>query len=121
MAAVLLAAVAGCLGSLIAGGIVLGYLSAAEAEPPSGVPSPLHAWWEGAKVPSGGLCCGIADGRLALARQDDDGWLVLLDGAWRRVPKAVVLHDYPPHPSGSAAVWLWGGEIRCFVPPTFSG
>jgi hypothetical protein len=112
-----------CILALLAFALLLLAPHGQAAPPPGADPDgPMGAWWRGAQSPAGVPCCGIYDGHLVRARHAGDGrWQVLLGEEWIDVPQDAVLENYPPHPSGSAAVWTRGKSILCFVPPLPGG
>jgi len=63
--------------------------------------------------------CEIADGHRvddADWKSDDAGhYQVRLDGKWIPVPDAAVINPHD-RPIDYAVVWIWRGEILCFMP-----
>jgi len=80
---------------------------------------PNHDWFEHQRNLANQSCCEIADGH----RVDDADWKsdgaehyqVRLDGKWIAVPDASVINP-PDRPIDYAVVWIWHGEILCFMP-----
>ena len=83
------------------------------------IDDPNHAWFEHQRNSAGKPCCEIADGH----RVDDADWKsdgaghyqVRLDGKWIPVPDAAVINPHD-RPIDYAVVWIWHGEILCFMP-----
>ena len=68
-----------------------------------------------------------------MARRDPDapaGWDVQIKGVWTPVPANIratqcggsgveqPIGDYRPHPAGHAVIWLVGGTLFCWSPPS---
>jgi len=83
------------------------------------IDDPNHVWFEHQHDSAGRPCCEIADGHQV----DDADWKsdgaghyqVWLDGKWIAVPDAAVINP-PDRPIDYAVVWIWRGEILCFMP-----
>ena len=76
-------------------------------------------WFNSLKSKRGESCCAEADG-VKLDdpqwRETADGYEVVTGGGWRKIPETAVLDI--PNRVGFAMVWLWGGEIKCFIAGT---
>jgi hypothetical protein len=83
------------------------------------VDDPNHDWFEHQRNSAGKPCCEIADGH----RVDDADWKsdgaghyqVRLEGKWIPVPDAAVINPHD-RPIDYAVVWIWHGDILCFMP-----
>jgi hypothetical protein len=86
---------------------------------------PLHAydenseralWFKSLQVPgSAAICCNVADGHPVEAEQRDGVWYAKWQGEWIAIPAAIVLKDVSI--DEWAYLFIYNGELRCFVPP----
>ena len=90
------------------------------------VPDNVRTWFKSVRSPNGVPCCDVSDGHRTAYDirpqqiETDSGYWVPIDGEWRSVPTAAVVHN-AGNPIGEAVVWyVRNGEnsyyIRCFVP-----
>ena len=95
------------------------------AAPPEGLTldPEISAWFKSVRNPKlkafGGVCCDQSDGRVLRDdewRAGSEGYEVRLEGEWRPVPAEAVL-DRIDNPTGGAVVFVYRGEILCFVRP----
>jgi hypothetical protein len=104
---------------LLWGWLAIGFIaraSPAAAHSPPGVDPSLAPWFRSLQEPvNNGSCCAERDCELVRAKIARDHYEVFLEGAWRRVPPAIVLkrHD---NPTGSAVLCHIHLEMICFIP-----
>lgn len=80
------------------------------------VDQPTREWFKSLRNSRGDVCCDISDGHIAVWLRDSEGYQVLIEGHWYRVPDRAVLW-YTPNKIGNAIVWYTLlHEIRCFLP-----
>lgn len=106
--------------------LLLGNAPLAVAAPPRDrvLDPEISSWFRSLRNPSlkgfGGVCCDEADGRVLDDgdwRVGPSGYQVRIEGDWRDVPEAAVLARVP-NPTGGAVLFLYRGEILCFVRPS---
>ncbi|HUZ74231.1 MAG TPA: hypothetical protein VMU87_14715 [Stellaceae bacterium] len=98
--------------------LMVGCTGVAKAAPPKNADPALAPWFNGLRQPgTGASCCSTADCRISQYRTEADGYEVLIDGQWVRVPPEAVL-DHTSNPTGRAVVcYLPDHQILCFVRP----
>jgi len=77
--------------------------------------SPLKLWFESLKNHQGEMCCAEED-RIEVDEWHctaDDKCEVVIGGVRRPVPPQAILRQ--PNLAGVPLVWVWGGEIKCFL------
>lgn len=80
------------------------------------VDEPTKAWFKSLRNSKGYVCCDVSDGHAAIWKRDDDGYQVIIEGVWYKVPNEAVLWR-TPNKIGEAIVWYTlAKEIRCFLP-----
>lgn len=77
----------------------------------------LSAWYRSLQTYGGASCCNQSDCEPVEVRLSGDHWVILrTDGSAEPVPDAVILKR--ENLDGRAIACHWGGELRCFVPPS---
>lgn len=80
------------------------------------IDQPTKSWFKSLRNSKGYVCCDISDGHIAKWRRDDEGYHVMIDDIWYKVPDDTVLWK-TPNKVGQAIVWYTlTKEIRCFLP-----
>lgn len=80
------------------------------------IDDPTKEWFKTLRNSQGFVCCSISDGHAAVWRRDGNGFEVLLNNKWVKVPDETVLKR-TPNKVGQAVVWYsLAYEIRCFLP-----
>jgi hypothetical protein len=97
-------------------GLALAFIPA-NAAPSLQTSVTLHDWYESLVAPDTSVsCCGVADCRTADYRIAEDGFDVLIAGAWIGVPNEKILNR-SDNPTGRAVVCTSKSlGIICFVP-----
>lgn len=118
--------------NLVAWAIIIAFLAlicwAATLKPahsasPSNADPEFSAWFHDLRNPTtGGICCDQADGHIlgdGEWRAKGDSFEAIVEGAWRDVPKEVVLNRVD-NPTGGAVIFYPSGgyTIFCFVRPS---
>jgi hypothetical protein len=96
-------------------GVFLVYTSAQARDDGRYAQSPLKPWFERLINSRGERCCDEAD-RVEVDEWSctaDDKCEVTIGGVKREVPPKAILRE--PNLAGIPLVWIWNGEIKCFV------
>lgn len=76
---------------------------------------PLAQWYRSLQAPTGESCCNMKDCQPVDARINGDHWEAKVQGTWQQIPDNIILKR--DNLEGRAVLCIYGGSMRCFVPP----